>query len=379
MAELADAADSKSVGRKPVRVQVPLPAPLHASWGVVVLAVAVVLAMVPPWRAAVTAAPMLAESIGIDLPRPFGRSVTVRPATPAGLSGDLYDPGLPAPALIVVPGGARQGKDDPRVIRVARSLAEAGRLVFVPQLRLRDRRFAWSDVEGLVATVLELARSPRALGVGVAGFSYGGSLALVAAEDPRIAEMLDFVATFGSYYELLGVLQGVTTGATTIGRMVIPWETVPEAEEILVDAAIGLAPPEDRPPLRAALAGGDPAGLSAGAGAVYDLIRNGDPHRTEELAGRLSASFRATLSRFSPATRIHRLRAPLLLMQAIHDPATPPTEALRLHWSVPGSRLIMLRTFLHVDPPAAGTPAVQIVADVWGAWRFTSWVLAAQE
>jgi pimeloyl-ACP methyl ester carboxylesterase len=346
----------------------------------VAVALAVLVSSVPSWRAGLTAIPTLAESIGIDLPRPFARPITIHQAAPpGGLPGDVYEPGLPAPAVVMVPGGTPEGKDDPRVVRVARSLAEAGRLVFVPQLELRHRTFVWSDVEGLVRTVLGIARWPEALGVGMAGFSYGGSLGLVAAEDPRISGRLDFVATFGSYYELLAVLQGVSTGATTVEDEVIPWETVPEAHEILVDAAVSLAEPADRSSLRSALATGEAHGLSPSARALFDLVRNRDPLRTGDLATRLSGSVRATLSKFSPSTRIARLRAPLLLMQSVHDPATPPTEAIRLHRSVPGSKLIILRTFRHVDPPESGTPLAGLTADAWGAWRFTSWVLAAQE
>jgi len=46
---------------------------------------------------------------------------------------------------------------------------------------------------------------------------------------------------------------------------------------------------------------------------------------------------------------------------------------------VPGARLILLRWFEHVNPPGTGTPVSGELADGWGAWRFVSWVLAAQE
>jgi hypothetical protein len=66
-------------------------------------------------------------------------------------------------------------------------------------------------------------------------------------------------------------------------------------------------------------------------------------------------------------------------MQSLNDPATPPTEASLLRAEVPGSRLVVLRSFEHVTPPGRGTPLIGRVEDLFGGWKFVSWVLAAQE
>ncbi len=335
-------------------------------------------ASVPPLRARAKAVAVLTTSIGIHVPRPFARRVSVRTIRPAaGLTGDLYASGG-GPPIVLASGATPQGKDDPRLVRVARSLAGANRTVFVPQLELRRQVFVWSDVRALIASVQVLHRMTGGT-VGMVGFSYGGSFSIIAAEDPRIAEEVAFVAVFGSFDRLLSVVQGVTTGATTYGGRVVPWHTVPEATGIMDRAAEGLLPRAQREPLVLALSARDPSGLGPGTRAVYDLLENRDPRRTVPLAAALPESFRAELDRFSPATAIRRLRAPVFVMQSRDDPATPPTEALALHASVPGSRLILLRYYLHVSPPGAGTPIVGRLADGWGAVRFVSWVLAAQE
>jgi len=52
-----------------------------------------------------------------------------------GGSGDLYSTPRPArAALLLVPGAAETGKDDPRLVRFARALAAHGFLVLVPDL-----------------------------------------------------------------------------------------------------------------------------------------------------------------------------------------------------------------------------------------------------
>src|SRR5207302_152277 len=149
--------------------------------------------------------------------------------------GDLYSPGS-GPAIVLSPGAAPQGKDDPRLVEVARSLAGAHRRVFVPQLDLRHQTFEESDVTRLVESVEYLNRASGGP-VGMVGVSYGGSFCLLAAEDPRIAATVDFVAVFGSFVRVVDVVQGITTGATTYRGRVVPWHTVPEARMILDRAA----------------------------------------------------------------------------------------------------------------------------------------------
>jgi dienelactone hydrolase len=350
------------------------------AWPLAVLFAAASLATaVPAFRARAQALAVLARSIGLPFPRPFARHVTVsHPHLAPDLDGDLYWPGSPAPAIVLASGATRLGKDDPRVIRVARSIAGAGRVVFVPQLVLRTETFQWSDVGRIVESATMLRRAMPGESVGLVGFSDGGSFCLLAAEDPGIGP-LAFVATFGAYDDLLGVIQGITTGATTYHGRAVPWQTVPEAMIILRRVAVELAPPGDRQALAASLDTGDPAGLGPGVRPIFDLLGNTDPFRTEALAAALPPSFRSALAMFSPATAIDRIRAPLFIMQSVHDPAVPPTEAYRLHASVHGSRLIVLHYFEHVSPPGRGTPLGGYVADAWGGLRFASWIIAAQE
>jgi pimeloyl-ACP methyl ester carboxylesterase len=354
-------------------------------WRTVLAAIAAALAIliavtaaVPPFRARAKAAAVLASAIGAPFPRPFARRVSVRTVTPSpGLVGDLYSSGR-APPIVLSPGAAPEGKDDPRMVRLARALAGAHRVVFVPQLDLRHQRFEEADVTRLIDSVQYLHRLEGGR-VAMVGISYGGSFCLLAADDPRLAGTVAFVGAFGSFDRLIDVVQGVTTGATVYRGRVVPWRTIPQARTIVDHAAEGLVSPGDRTPLAAALASDDPAGLSPTALPVYRLLTNRDPRRVASLARALPPPFRASLARFSPAAHLRRLRAPLFILQSLNDPATPPTEAYLLRDEVPGARLIVLRTFQHVSPPGRGTPLLRRAADLFGGWEFASWVLAAQE
>jgi dipeptidyl aminopeptidase/acylaminoacyl peptidase len=89
----------------------------------------------------------------------------------------------------------------------------------------------------------------------------------------------------------------------------------------------------------------------------------------------LAPSFRDVLERFSPATALDELDAPLFILQSKKDAATPWTEAVLLHRAVDGSRLVLVEHFSHVDPPSLSG----LLRDGPKAWWFVSCVLSAQE
>jgi pimeloyl-ACP methyl ester carboxylesterase len=339
------------------------------------------LALLPPVQARGKAVAVLADAIGIPFPRPAAPPVSRVAATIGGVPGDLYTPGQPAPAIVLIPGAAPGGKDDPRVIRVARALARAERVIFVPTLELAERRFVEEDIDRITRCAAALADHELVHGrVTILGFSYGGSFALVAAADPRLDGRLAQVAVFGAYYDLVGLVQAVTTGVSLVDGRRIPWQGHPLAQAILRSRAVTLAPEKEQNALLVALDTGSAEGLGPRSRAIYDLLVNEDPERTFDLAARLPKPARDILSRFSPAAVADRIDVPVVAMHSTDDPAVPYGEALRLERGIPGTRLVGVEVFRHVDFSATSPAAwLQAADDLWNAWRFTSWILVAQE
>ena len=340
-----------------------------------------VAGFLPPVQARGKALGVLAEAVGIDFPRPFAADIRRADVDLAGVTGHLYVPDEPSPAVVLLPGAAPLGKDDPRAVRLARSVARAGRVVFVPDLVLYERRLVPEDLERIVAAVLALGDHPAADGtVQLVGISYGGSFALVAAADERLRGKLEQVATFGAYWDLVGVIQAVTTGTSLVGSARVPWEGHPMARSILEEALLRLGPAELREPLRSALAEGDASGLDAEARAVFDLLRNEDPGRTRQLASALPEPLRRLLTAFSPSSVVDDLDVPVVAMHSTDDPAVPYGELARLKRALPGARVVTVSSFRHVDLSSSSSGGwTSRVSDAWDAWRFTSWILSAQE
>jgi pimeloyl-ACP methyl ester carboxylesterase len=335
------------------------------------------LGLLPPVQARMKAVGVLGQTLWPGFPRPLATDVSRRGTAIGGVAGDVYEGDVARPAVVLVPGAAPQGKDDPRAVRLARAIARAGRTVFVPALDLFDKRFTEADLERIVAATVALAERTRR-DVVLLGISYGGSLALIAATDERARERIAQVATFGAYFELVGLIQAATTNVSIVAGERHGWRPGPRAQEVLYEAAVQMAPRAQRDALEQVLTGrASAAELAPEARAIYALVTNEDPERTFELAERLDPRARSLLARFSPRTAAERLDVPVVALHAVDDPVTPFAEALRLERNVDGARVLSVRLFDHVD--FEGASIARAIPEVFQLWRFTSWVLSAQE
>ena len=148
---------------------------------------------------------------------PGARSVSYTSSAGDEVPADLYVPpeSGPGPALILVNGVEVTGRRHPVLVALAESFARAGFVVLAPeQLGNAAYRLVDRDPDALVAGFEFLSRQPEVdpKRIAFVGVSTGGSLSLVAAADPRIADDVAFVATVGSYYSLATLLQAATTG-----------------------------------------------------------------------------------------------------------------------------------------------------------------------
>ena len=343
-----------------------------------VLAVLALLAALPPVRDRAVAAAALAEAVGADVPRPFAAEVERREVRlPSGAAADLYEPSGGGPGLLLVPGAAPAGRDDDRVERLASALARSDLTVLVPELDLYGHRFVESDLDVLTESVLLLDERTQDEDVTVLGISFGGSLALVAAAEPRVRDAVDTVATFGAYADLVGLLQAAATGTSVVDGVRYPWEPPPQAEQALRQLAVELTPREQRDALRSALdsaSGG--ADLPAQARAAYELVTVEDPAEVDHLVADLPPDAKEQLRRFSPSAVADEVTARVLALHSRDDPAVPYPELLRMQHVFPDARTYTVQSFEHVDLDAdQGVPT--LVGDLFTAWRFAGDVLVA--
>jgi pimeloyl-ACP methyl ester carboxylesterase len=156
----------------------------------------------------------------------YSRGGEVLPATvfrPAGRA-------RPLPAWVVLHGLTRTGRAHPSLIRFASAVASAGNLVFVPDIpEWRALRVAPAiTVSTIAAAVAALQRRSDVQHdrVGIFGFSFGATQALVAASQPDTAALLAGIAAWGGYCDLQRLFRFGLTGAHELDGTT--WQTQPD-------------------------------------------------------------------------------------------------------------------------------------------------------
>ena len=350
-------------------------------WLLGLLAMLVLVGMLAePVRLRAVAATTVADALDLPVVRLVAAEVSRERTRLDGVEGDRYDVGPDAQAVVLIPGAAPRGIEDPRIVQLAEAIARAGRTVFVPQLEVYEETLVTTDVDRLVAATLALSDEQRGPAV-LVGTSFGGSLGMLAAADERLDGRVALVASFGAYADLLGVLQAVTTGHSLVGDRLIAWEDPhPDAEQIVRDQLADLLEPADRRQLRRLL--DDRLAVADADGparAAHALLVNDDPTRTDALARRLPAEVRQRLAEVSPVSVADDLDVPVVAMHSVQDPAIPFGELRRLEEAIPHARIITLERFDHVELDLQGPRDVlEALGDLRRTWRFATHVLAAE-
>lgn len=319
-------------------------------------------------------------------------------------SGDLYlpDQAPPEAGIVLVPGAVPKGKDDPRLVAFAGTLARARFAVLAPDLAgFRSLRISPGDAREVadafayLAGRADLVPSGRA---GIGAFSYAVGPALLAAMEEDVRARVRFVVGVGGYYDLGRALQFFTTGyfeadgtwrqlePDDFGKLVFVHSARPylgDAGDVaLLDAMVAR---------RLADRSADLADLASQLGpdgrAVFALVTNQDPARFEELVGRLPAALQADLAALSLHNKDwSRLTARLILTHGRNDNLIPYPESIALARAArPGqARLYLMNRILgHVDLSLGRVLSWRFLSeelpDLWRMWRAMDALLAQRE
>jgi len=291
---------------------------------------------------------------------------------------------LPSRAIVLSPGISELGSHHPQLVALSRFLANCGFLVITPDFeKFQKFQISAEPVEEIVAwyrTVPALEEGRQVRQVGLAGISFSGTLALIAAARPELRDSAAFVLGIGAYYNLLEMMPewfspetirpGFPYHAT---RFYARWLVMLAASEMLGSSAdrqfidgvlVDLLRQESVPPA--------PIGLSPAAHRWYRLAVEGN-QADEELAGQIENSLRPSLyQKLDPSQAVRELRCPVFLVHGAYDDLIPPDQSRALSRNIVQAKsYLMITPFLtHTHAPRTPISWRQKVTAVSSAFAF---------
>jgi dienelactone hydrolase len=354
--------------------------------GLVLLALAVVVMAWEPSRVGVQTAVLLPNLFGAG-PKPLNlfTETPKRSSVPYGAAEPVADPDFaelwlpswataesPAGAVLLVFGVNNVGRNHPVIERVADGLARTGVAVLVPDSRtLLEGRLEVTGIDDVVQAFQLLAARPEIdrTRLGIVGFSVGGSLALLAAGDPRISGQVRWVNAFGAFADASTYLADVTAHAYRApDGSVVSWTPSPLVREVylrlvldqvgdagdrrLLEAAFTeMILAADRPSPDASLRGS--LGTEA-ARSIYDLLTASTLEDAEVAIAALPASAGEFIDALSPVRHLDGIRADVHLMHDTADHHVPFVESRTLASALARQGRLATHTefrlFDHVQP-----------------------------
>lgn len=307
-----------------------------------------------------------------------GASVTTETVYTRGaeqLPASVYRPARgprELPGWVVLHGLTRPGRAHPSLQRFASAVASAGNVVLVPEIpEWRDLRVAPAVA---IVTIQEAVRALQARDdvkhehVGIFGFSFGATQALIAAADEATSRLLTGVAAWGGYSDLRRVFRFGLTGEHELDGVTYRTEPDPYGCWIMAGNYLPRVPGYDGSDHVAtalhdlALEAGekrmyawDPvfdaskrrlrAALSPGERELFDMIApettapRADHARVLDLAEALASTALEADPLLDPAPFLPDVRVPVLFSHGRDDRLIPFSETIRLSRAVPDERV----------------------------------------
>ena len=309
--------------------------------------------------------------------RPSHTSVLREPASyrrgASDLPAEIYrlrNRRAPGSAWIVLHGLTFHGPRHPSLVRFANSLAAAGHLVFIPEIEEWSRLQVTPELTGPTITASADALLQRAdvdgNRIGVFGFSFGATQALIAASRPELAEHVRLIVSWGGYADIARLVHFGLTGEHEFdgkrehiepdpyGRWIFGANyltSIPGYEDMAhpADAMLQLAREAGRTrtlasdpvhnPLKRELADS----LNAKERKVFELfapIGEHDMDAARSLSKLLAQTIVAKDPLMDPAPYLGDVRVPVMLAHGRDDRLVPYTESLLLQRRIPRERLV---------------------------------------
>ena len=269
-------------------------------------------------------------------------------------------------AVVLVAGISELGCYHPKLVAFSRFLADSGLLVITPDIEeFREFKISAEPIDQILfwySQVGTLPGSERVQKTGLAGISYSGTLALIAAARPEIRDRVAFVVGIGSYCDLIRCTGGWFAAAPALvgqdhypTRFYAKWiimlsalDMVAAAKDrlFLHDVLQDLLLQKEIPP-----AGSD---ITLEGLRWYRLATMREDQSDPELAGKITEYLISNIyPQLDPKNALSKVHCPVFLIHGAYDDLIPPRESMELHRRLSRSLLLISPFLTHTHPTDA--------------------------
>lgn len=252
---------------------------------------------------------------------------------------DLFIPivGKKHPALILAMGVRIQEKDKPIILHFGRTMARLGHVVLWPRLKILDQGIpSFEEPETFVRgfEYLEKLEGVDPKRISFMGFSVGSSVAMVAAQNPRIGDRVHAFVFFGGYYSAFDYVASLITKTAILDSKEILWSPADGAtghiKEIL-----------EREDAKNLLELFQDNNLTTS----YTMAQN--------LVGKVPETERMILEKLNPSQNVGGLSSRIFILHDKKDSYVPYAESIKLSRALPEDlpqTFLLSNLFEHVQP-----------------------------
>jgi pimeloyl-ACP methyl ester carboxylesterase len=299
-----------------------------------------------------------------------GEGLPVKTAEIQARNGDrvysaiVYYPlkSVPTHAVILIAGLSELGCHHPRLIAFSRHLADSGLMVITPDIQeYRDLQLTTAPITQILfwhKRVSSLEGGANVQTIGIAGISFSGTIALMAAADPEINRKTAFVVALGPYSDLTRCARDWFAGppdapanVTYGGKFYAKWIIMRAALDTVKSNKdrIFLHTVLDTLLLQNKMLPADPS-LTVEGKRWYELATmpgdRSDSELSEQIESRLISTVYPSLN---PEKALKEIACPVFIIHGASDDLIPAREGLDLHRKLQGSYLLITPLIGHTE------------------------------
>ncbi|KKP92940.1 MAG: hypothetical protein UR98_C0015G0008 [Parcubacteria group bacterium GW2011_GWA1_36_12] len=255
-------------------------------------------------------------------------------------------------------------RDNPNVVKFAQALARTGYVVLVPDLPDFLTGFVWTDsIDTLIASVeyLDGQEFVNKDKIGFTGFCVGGSAAIIASENEKIAKKVNFIATISPYFDLSDLTRAALTRTDISGSEKINWRPAKlTIETVNLGFLNYINNEEEKKFLKTNLDINTNIqldidrynDLSLESQIIYNFLSNTEFNKFDHYKSKLPQELQNLMVELSPSTKINNLEAKLFILNDKKDTFVPKNEGRNLVSKLPKNQVYFkeVDSFEHVNP-----------------------------